>query len=120
AERTGLPFARRLSIVAGTVGVAVVAAASLWLSLRRDEPVAPPVQLTHFSTAVRDPAFSPDGRLLVYVVQEPNSPNTQLFVQPFPDGEPRQLTRTPDLQSWPAFSPDGSPIAYTATAAGCR
>lgn len=55
----------------------------------------PPVQLTHFSTSVRDPAISPDGRLLAFIVQEPHSTTTQVFLKALPDGRPVQLTRGP-------------------------
>jgi hypothetical protein len=74
-----------------------------------------PVQLTHFSTSERDPAISPDGRLLAYVVEEPSGTDARIFVQTLPDGRPQQLTHTAGLKAYLAFSPNSSRIAYTIT-----
>jgi Tol biopolymer transport system component len=64
---------------------------------------------------VRDPAVSPDGRWIVYVVQDADTPYSQLYAQAGPTGQPHQLTRTPDQKRYPAFSRDGARIAYTVT-----
>ena len=64
---------------------------------------------------MRDPAISPDGRLLAYVVVEPSGTDAQIFVQALPNGQPQQLTRSPGLKAYLAFSQDGSRIAYTIT-----
>jgi Tol biopolymer transport system component len=110
---------RQRGVLVGAATAALVAAMFVvWLARSpRDAAVAQAVQLTHFSTAVRDPAVSPDGKLLVYVVQDPDAPSSQLYAQTLPDGQPRQLTRTAGLKAWPAFSPDGSRIAFTVTGA---
>jgi Tol biopolymer transport system component len=108
------PRGQRL-VAAGAV-LAALATVAAW-ALRGRPVAAPPlaVQITHFSTAVRDPAVSPDGRLLVYVVQEAETPYSQLYAQSWPNGPPQQLTQTPDQKRWPAFSRDGSRVAYTVT-----
>lgn len=113
----------RVRSLAKGVGIALLCAAgvAVWAVMydgaARPAVPAPqrPVQLTHFSTSVRDPAISPDGRLLAFIVQEPHSTTTQIFLKPLPDGRPSQLTRGPGAKSWPAFSPDGTRIAYTVT-----
>jgi serine/threonine protein kinase len=86
-----LPRGQRL-FVGGTALAALAIATAWWL---RGWPTAVPslaVQITHYSTAVRDPAVSPDGRLLVYVVQEADTPYSQLYAQTWPNGQPQQLT----------------------------
>ena len=103
-----------VSVAASMVATVVVTATVWWLRLSpRTAPQ--PVQLTHFSTAVRDPAVSPDGHWIAYVVQEADTPYSQVYVQAGLAGEPHQLTRTPDQKRYPAFARDGSRIAYTVT-----
>ena len=113
SSRTRVPA---LAVTFGVVAAILVGAAAVWVNLR-GAPASKrvPVQITHFATAVRDPALSPDGRMLAYVVQEPQGIDSQIFVQPAAGGRPKQLTRTPGRKAWPAFSPDGSQIAFTLT-----
>ena len=107
------PPRRRAIAVSGVVLSIALTAMVMWYVASRPEPPAVPVQLTHFATAVRDPVLSPDGTLLAYIVQEPRSSETQVFVQRLPDGQPQQLTRMPGVKASPAFSPDSARIAFT-------
>jgi len=76
-------------------------------------PVPEPVQLTGFTTGVTGGAVSPNGQMLAFVVAEPESGDTQIWIKTLPDGPPQQLTHTPGVKDMPAFSPDGSRVAYT-------
>jgi DNA-binding winged helix-turn-helix (wHTH) protein/Tol biopolymer transport system component len=73
-------------------------------------------QLTSFSGAAFDPALSPDGRTIAFMVGSDNSfpPVGEIYTKQLPDGEPVQRTH----DGWPkygvSFSPDGSQITYTA------
>ena len=74
------------------------------------------IKITNFSDSATQPAFSPDGHMIVFI----RGPETfvtpgEVYVKILPDGEPVQLTHDGLPKMAPAFSPDGSRIAYTAT-----
>ncbi len=76
-----------------------------------------PSQLTHFTEhAVRDVAWSPDGRTLVFTADHQGDEFHQVFLLDATGGEPRQLTAAPNAQHHLAtsevFSPDGRFIVY--------
>lgn len=58
------------------------------------------------------PAFSPDGKRIVFV-SDRSGDKAQLFVLPAEGGEPRQLTNLPAGVAAPRWSPDGRWIAVT-------
>lgn len=96
------------------LGLGAIAAVGLIIAVvmfRSREPGIPKasdwVQLTHFTDAVRDPVFSPDGRMLAFLRQ------TEVYVMLLPSGEPRQLTHDGQPKSRLSFSSDGSRLAYT-------
>jgi Tol biopolymer transport system component len=55
---------------------------------------------------IRDAVPSPDGRQLAF------SALNRLYVQAWPDGEPRRLSNAMHTEAQPAWSPDGEWIAY--------
>lgn len=63
------------------------------------------------------PAFSPDGKTIVFVSNRAKDPDMQpdrddLFFMPAAGGEPQKLKTPLGPKSSPAFSPDGQSIAY--------
>jgi Tol biopolymer transport system component len=78
-------------------------------------------QITNFSESAFNPAISPDGRMLAFMVGPGgfsfSSDVGDVYVKLLPDGEPARLTRSLDTKQTLRFSPDGSRIAYTDLAA---
>ncbi len=66
--------------------------------------------------AVSDPRISPDGRWVVYVIQdlndEKNDYQTDLWLAPADGGEARRLTTSTANDERPRWSPDGHAIAF--------
>jgi dipeptidyl aminopeptidase/acylaminoacyl peptidase len=62
------------------------------------------------------PALSPDGRQVVFTVQEwsveKNKSTTNLWLVPVSGGEPRRLTTANTADTAPTWSPDGTRIAF--------
>ncbi len=73
-------------------------------------------------TGVSEPAFSPDGALIVYVVSEldraTDKTTSSLWLVPAAGGEPRRLTTTAGVNNHPRFSPDGKTIAFVSNRGG--
>ena len=71
--------------------------------------------------SVSEPAFSPSGSTVVYVVSRNHEKDDQsgsdLWSVPWSGGAPRQLTKTPDTsESQPRFGRDGKSIYYLSDA----
>jgi len=71
--------------------------------------------------AVSEPAFSPSGSTVAYVVsrnhEKDDESESDLWSVPWSGGAPRQLTRTPDAsESQPRFSRDGKSIFFLSDA----
>jgi len=73
---------------------------------------AAPTQLTTRENSSQ-PAWSPDGKELVFVRVTEGKP--QLFLLSLNGGEPRQITRSKYGASSPKWSPDGKQILFTAS-----
>jgi Tol biopolymer transport system component len=70
------------------------------------------------------PAFSHDGRRIVYVVDSGPRGGTELWLQPIiagkPDGQPQRLLEVPGAVSHPEFSPDDRWVVFQRTLSGSR
>lgn len=64
----------------------------------------------------RAPAFSPDGKALLF--QSRRSGNWDIYRLDLATGAVTQLTHDPDYDGMPAWSPDGRRIAFESTRAG--
>jgi DNA-binding winged helix-turn-helix (wHTH) protein/Tol biopolymer transport system component len=115
-----LPVGRRFRVSPYAVIGAVVVAIGAGLALIRQPTAARGsvayAQLTSFSDAAFEPALSPDGRMLAFLVgNDMNFPfPAEVFTKMLPDGEPIQRTHDSVLKYGVAFSRDGSEITYTA------
>jgi sugar lactone lactonase YvrE len=98
---------------------------SRWFELHRlrpnDEVVGTPiVPLGEDGGVQANPAFSPDGRWMVYRLSPVNdAPVRSLWIVPLEgDGEVRPLVQSGGVDDAPAFSPDGEWLAYSSDSAG--
>ncbi len=119
------PLAKRPGVrLAVGIGVALLALVAAGLSLRRgkegEAPAAAPyrpVQLTTSTGLDVFPAFSPDGRTLVYASDR--SGRFELYRRSLaPGGREIAITTDGRQNLSPAWSPDGETIAYHAKAVG--
>ncbi len=96
------------------------AAALLWWRLGRAEPALDPLltRLTWDSGLTRDPALSPDGKMVAYASDRSGEGNLDIWVQQIGGGEPIRLTRDAADESQPSFSPDGTRIAFRSARQG--
>ena len=80
-----------------------------------------PRRLSHHD--VEYPAWSPDGRRIAFMAQEPGAtgsdPDYNVFVMDRDGSNVQRLTRTPGEDGWPAWSPDGNHIVFASTADDC-
>jgi len=115
--------ARMAAIVASVIVLAAAAAVAGIAAVRGLGPSRSPVayeQLTSFTDAAFEPALSPDGRMMAFLVgSDVGFPFTgEIYTVRLPDGEPIQRTHDASAKYGVAFSPDGSQITYTEVANG--
>jgi dipeptidyl aminopeptidase/acylaminoacyl peptidase len=69
------------------------------------------------------PAWSPDGRKIAFMSQEPdafgNDPNYDIFVVNADGSGLQQVTNDPGQDGFPSWSPDGSKLAFSSTRDDC-
>lgn len=119
AQRRRIPWRAFAPLASATVLLGIVAGL-LWFRMKdHSEPRIDWQQLTNFSDAATDPAFSPDGRMVAF--KRGGSwflgPG-QIYVKVLPNGQPVQLTHDASQKMVPVFSPDGTKIMYTALPPG--
>jgi TolB protein len=72
---------------------------------------------------VEYPSWSPDGRHIAFMAQEPGAtgtnPDYNIFVMNADGSGVRRLTNAPGEDGWPAWSPDGSQIVFSSARDDC-
>jgi DNA-binding winged helix-turn-helix (wHTH) protein/Tol biopolymer transport system component len=105
----------RPAMYAAVAVVVLAAAIASGVLIGRRPAAITYTQITSFSDAAFEPAVSPDGRILAFIVGSNASfpPVGEIYTKQLPNGEPIQRTH----DGWPkygvTFSPDGSQITYT-------
>jgi Tol biopolymer transport system component len=69
-------------------------------------------QLTHNNTDDLDPAYSPDGKKIVYVGKDGPKGDLEIYTINARGGDKFQVTHNGVDEEWPAYSPSGKRIAY--------
>src|SRR5215216_4922157 len=69
-------------------------------------------QLTHNNTVDEDPAYSPDGKKIVYVGKDGPKGDLEIYTINARGGDKFQVTHNGVDEEWPAYSPSGKRIAY--------
>jgi Tol biopolymer transport system component len=107
------PFLRRPAVLLVLALCAVAAVVSILGKLTGgSDAVKKPITLVSPGGAEAYPAFSPDGKRLVYSVRLTKDQGFHLFVRSLPMGERRQLTDAAGSDIAPVWSPDGSSVAF--------
>lgn len=70
------------------------------------------IPLTNWPGPEEQPYFSPDGKQVAFAWDGPGEDNTDVYVKPIGDGNPRRLTFDGARDDSPAWSPDGHYIAF--------
>jgi len=107
---------RRIVFI-GSALLAVALFAAMISLISRPGPVTRPTEyeaLTDLSESATAPALSSDGRMLAFIVGDPEFLGMgRIYVKLLPDGEPEPLTKVLGSIYGPQFSFDGSRVAFT-------
>jgi eukaryotic-like serine/threonine-protein kinase len=108
-----LPATSRWPSAAAAAAIAaIVAGASYWF-LRPRAPAPRALQQITFEAGIaKDPALSPDGKLLAYASDRGGDGQLDIWLNQLAGGEPVRLTSGPGSKSSPQFSADGTRIYY--------
>ena len=111
-----LPPTKRPWLRAGSVvAVAIIAATTGWLALRKDTPDTAPFKvapLTTYPGVEAHPSFSPDGSAVAFAWGRDYSSDYDIYVKQIGVDQPSQLTDHPAYEFSPAWSPKGIYIAF--------
>jgi Tol biopolymer transport system component len=108
------PVGRWMLGAAGVAAVLAIVTLAVFRFLPRHPPPPTPklTPVTSYSGRVTYPAFSPDGKEVVFGWTGPDKDYTNIYVKRIGAGEPQRLTKDPVLEALPAWSPDGHSIAF--------
>lgn len=116
-DASGRRLDRRKLAIVGSALLAVAALAALLAFMARSGPVTRPTEyeaLTDLSESATAPTLTADGKLLAFIVGDPDFLGAgRIYVKLLPDGEPQPLTKALGSVYGPAFSFDGSRVAFT-------
>jgi len=110
----------RLAWYFGEVAVSLILLAiafairySIWRPGESNSAVRPRFSwLTTLPGAELAPAFSPDGKTVVFAWKGPQASGFDLYIKSIGSDEVHRLTWHPSRVLWPAWSPDGREIAF--------
>ncbi|MEO8369007.1 MAG: protein kinase [Candidatus Solibacter sp.] len=107
---------RPLAAILGTLAVIVAVAVIAWqLRSRAGTLPGQVIPITTMPGSESQPAFSPDGKKLVYVWSGENGGNSDIYIQNLDDGSVVRFTTDPAEDISPVWSPDGTRIAWLRT-----
>lgn len=108
---------RRRIVLIGSALLGVSILAAMITLITRPGPVTRPTEyeaLTNLGESATAPALSADGRMLAFIVGDPEFLGMgRLYVKLLPDGEPQPLTKALGSVYGPQFSFDGSHVTFT-------
>ena len=106
---------RRSWVLALAAMCLLAAAAIVYFSFRRDQPLGPLLvqPLTGLDGLEDDAAFTANGKRVAYSFEKANLPGAHIYVKLVGGGPPLGLTNEHDLDFSPAWSPDESSIVFT-------
>lgn len=70
----------------------------------------------HLSVPASSPAFSPDGKKIVFTLTQKG--NADLYLSDWKASNPRRLTQDPAIDTDPSWSPNGKSLAFTSDRSG--
>jgi Tol biopolymer transport system component len=113
---------RRVFWIAASFLVLIAGGLATWHTLRQQSPEQPlrVVTLTTYPGVERFPAFSPDGKQVVFTWNGPKQDNPDLYLKLVHGGGPHRLTTHPGIDGWASWSPDGQVIVFARWVLGAK
>ena len=117
ADPSGRPPVHRRALIIALALLAIAVLAAVVTLIAKPGPVTRPTEyeaLTDLSESATAPALSSDGKMLAFIVGDPEFLGTgRIYVKLLPRGEPEPLTKALGSVYGPTFSFDGSHIGFT-------